>query len=47
MLGGWWIFGQLSDATSMVGMALIAVCGAAGAWLTARERHLPIGPAES
>jgi drug/metabolite transporter (DMT)-like permease len=47
MLAGWWTFGQLPDATSLIGMALIAVCGAAGAWLTVRERHLPIEPAES
>jgi peptide/nickel transport system substrate-binding protein len=25
----------------------IAVCGAAGAWLTVRERRVPIEPAES
>jgi len=47
MLGGWLLFAQLPDATSLSGMALIAVCGAAGAWLTVRERHEPIEPAES
>ena len=39
MLGGWLVFAQVPDATSLVGMALIAVCGAAGAWLTVRERR--------
>ena len=47
MLGGWLIYSYVPDATSLVGMALIAVCGAAGAWLTVRERHQPIEPAES
>ena len=47
MIGGWLIFAQVPDAVSLVGMALIAVCGAAGAWLTVRERHEPIEPAES
>jgi len=47
MFGGWLVFGRLPDATSLIGMALIAVCGAAGAWLTVRERHEPIEPAES
>ena len=47
MVGGWLVFAQLPDATSLAGMGLIAVCGAAGAWLTVRERHVPIEPAES
>jgi drug/metabolite transporter (DMT)-like permease len=47
MLGGFLLFAQVPDATSLVGMALIAVCGAAGAWLTVRERREPIEPAES
>jgi len=47
MLGGWLVFAQVPDTASLVGMALIAVCGAAGAWLTVRERHQPIEPAES
>jgi len=47
MLGGWLVFSHVPDATSLLGMALIAVCGAAGAWLTVRERHVPIEPAES
>jgi drug/metabolite transporter (DMT)-like permease len=47
MFGGWLVFARLPDATSLLGMVLIAVCGAAGAWLTVRERHEPIEPAES
>ena len=47
MFGGWLMFSQVPDATSLAGIALIAVCGAAGAWLTVRERHQPIEPAES
>lgn len=47
MLGGWLIFSHVPDAASLVGMGLIAVCGAAGAWLTVRERRIPIEPAES
>ena len=47
MLGGWIVFAQVPDPTSLLGMALIAVCGATGAWLTVRERHEPIEPAES
>ena len=38
MLGGWLVFQHVPDAWSQVGIALIAVCGAAGAWLTVKER---------
>ncbi|MDM0053379.1 DMT family transporter [Variovorax sp. J22R115] len=47
MLGGWLMFSQIPDTISLTGMALIAICGAAGAWLTVRERRVPIEPAES
>ena len=47
MLGGWLMFSQVPDKFSLAGIALIAVCGAAGAWLTVRERRVPIEPAES
>ena len=47
MLGGWIMFSHVPDRYSLSGMALIAVCGAAGAWLTVRERRVPIEPAES
>jgi drug/metabolite transporter (DMT)-like permease len=47
MLGGWLVFSHVPDTASLLGIALIAVCGAAGAWLTVRERRVPIEPAES
>jgi drug/metabolite transporter (DMT)-like permease len=40
MLGGWVVFSQLPDAISLAGMAMIAVCGATGAWATVRERQI-------
>ncbi|NDY91269.1 DMT family transporter [Ideonella sp. TBM-1] len=38
MLGGWWLFGQVPDALSVLGVALIALGGVAGTWLAAREQ---------
>jgi len=37
MLGGWLVFSHVPDEWSLAGMLLIAVCGAAGAWLTVTE----------
>ncbi len=39
MLGGWLVFSHRPDGWSFSGIALIAVSGAAGAWLAARERR--------
>ncbi len=39
MLGGLLVFRHLPDALSLAGIGMIAVCGAAGAWLTVRERR--------
>lgn len=51
VLAGWIAFSHVPDGWSIAGMALIAVCGAAGAWLTARESRLlnqiDVRPAES
>ncbi len=47
MLGGWFMFSHIPDQVSLIGMGMIAACGAAGAWLTVRERRIPIEPAES
>jgi drug/metabolite transporter (DMT)-like permease len=47
MLGGWLMFSQVPDRLSLIGISMIAICGAAGAWLTVRERRVPIEPAES
>lgn len=41
MLGGWLVFAHVPDRWSLAGIALVAVCGAAGAWLTVREGRLP------
>ncbi|MES2939703.1 MAG: DMT family transporter [Pseudomonadota bacterium] len=40
MLGGYLVFAHVPDAASLVGIGLIAVCGASGAWLTVRERRV-------
>jgi hypothetical protein len=42
MLGGWLIFAHLPDTLSLGGIALICVSGAAGAWPTLREGHIPM-----
>ena len=47
MLGGWLAFSHVPDDLSLVGMAMIAVCGATGAWLAVRENRIIIQPAES
>jgi drug/metabolite transporter (DMT)-like permease len=39
MLGGYIVFAHVPDQLSMIGIVMIAVCGAAGAWLTVRERR--------
>jgi len=46
MLGGWLVFSHIPDSWSLLGMALIAVCGATSAWLTARENRLVPQPVE-
>lgn len=47
MLGGWVAFSHVPDHLSMLGMGMIAVCGAAGAWLAVRESRVTIQPPES
>lgn len=47
MLGGWLVFAHLPDGWSFAGMALIALCGAAGAWVTVREARLPLRTARA
>lgn len=39
VLAGWLVFSHVPDAQSWLGMVLIALCGAAGAWLMAVERR--------
>jgi drug/metabolite transporter (DMT)-like permease len=38
MLGGFLVFSHVPDHLSLAGIGMIAFCGAAGAWLTVRER---------
>ena len=45
MLGGWIVFRHVPDGWSTAGMVTIAVCGAAGAWLTVREGRRAPEPA--
>ena len=47
MLGGWLVFSHIPDQTSLMGIGMIAVCGAAGAWLAVRESRVLIQPTES
>ena len=47
MFGGWLVFSHLPDKFAFFGMAMIAVCGAAGAWLVVREGKMVIEPADS
>ena len=39
MLGGFLVFAHVPDGLSLFGIGMIAVCGAAGAWLTVKERR--------
>jgi drug/metabolite transporter (DMT)-like permease len=47
MLGGWIAFSHVPDRWSMLGMVMIAICGAAGAWLAVRQSRVTIEPVES
>ena len=42
MLGGWLVFSHVPDGWSLLGMLMIAVCGAAGAWLALRQARAAI-----
>jgi drug/metabolite transporter (DMT)-like permease len=39
MVGGALVFSHVPDHLSLAGIGMIAFCGAAGAWLTVRERR--------
>jgi len=39
MLCGWLVFAHVPDGWAVLGMALIAACGVAGAWLTLAEHR--------
>lgn len=47
VLAGWLVFDHLPDQWTFVGMGLVALCGALGAWLTVRENRIAIQPPES
>ncbi len=47
MLGGWLVFSHVPDDLSLLGMGMIAVCGATGAWLAVRESRVLIQATES
>jgi drug/metabolite transporter (DMT)-like permease len=44
MLGGWLVFSHVPDTWSLLGIALIAICGAAAAWVTVREGRVLMNP---
>ena len=46
-LGGWLVFSHVPDGWALIGMAMIAVCGAGGAWLTVRESRVALEPVEA
>lgn len=46
LLGGWLVFAHIPDGWSLIGMAMIATCGAAAAWLAVRESRLLLEPME-
>lgn len=47
MLAGGLVFSHVPDDWSMLGITMIAICGAAGAWLTVRESRLALEPIEA
>ncbi len=47
MLGGWLAFSHVPDHLSLLGMGMIAVCDATGAWLAVRENRIIIQATES
>lgn len=46
VLGGWLVFSHLPDQWTLMGMGMVALCGALGAWLTVREKRIVIQPPE-
>ncbi len=46
MLAGWLVFNHVPDGWSLLGMTLIAACGAASAWLAVRESRVKLEPLE-
>jgi drug/metabolite transporter (DMT)-like permease len=46
LFGGWLVFAHVPDGWSLIGIGMIAGCGAAAAWLAVRESRLVIEPLE-
>jgi drug/metabolite transporter (DMT)-like permease len=42
MLGGWVAFSHVPDRWSLLGIVMIAICGAVGAWLAVRQSRIAI-----
>jgi len=42
VLGGWLLFDHVPGHWTLVGMGIVALCGALGAWLTVHESRTPI-----
>ena len=47
MLGGWLMFDHVPDHWTLIGIGIVALCGALGALLTVRESRIQVMPAES
>lgn len=47
MFAGLVVFSHVPDGWALVGMVVIAVCGAAGGWLTVRESRVAMEPIEA
>jgi drug/metabolite transporter (DMT)-like permease len=47
MFGGWLVFDHMPDQWTLVGMGVVTLCGALGAWLTVRESRVQVLPVES
>jgi drug/metabolite transporter (DMT)-like permease len=51
MIGGWLVFSHIPDQWSIVGIAMIAICGTGGAWLAFHEsrsaRQVEVQPVEA
>ena len=47
VLGGWVVFSHIPDQWTLIGMGLVALCGALGAWLTLRESRVKLELPES
>lgn len=47
VLGGWLVFSHVPDHWTLVGMGLVALCGALGAWLSLHESRVHVELPES